>query len=194
MRDQILRFLTAIDDALTQELPGERLDLHLIGRAALILFYEAGGGVATRDVDVVLFSSPPTPAMQLALDLFGKDTQAMVIHGLYLESVPSPLPPMAAGYRTRAEAFRLGPWQVTTAYKLEVHDLAISKLKRFAPKDREDLTTLADKGLLLSQTLRDRLESAFLWDMEKDGDPSRDTAFDHLQRLIAYIEGKMPGL
>ncbi len=51
-QDEILGFLQAIDEELAvRAAEGERLDLYLIGRSALILRY--GVDLATRDVDIV---------------------------------------------------------------------------------------------------------------------------------------------
>ena len=41
------------------------------------------------------------------------------------------------------------------------HDLAASKLKRFAAKDRQDLRHLVDKGYLEAEKLEESLAPAF---------------------------------
>ena len=69
MRERILKFLDAIDTWLvSQAEEGQRLDLYVIGKAAVILFY--GGdqaGAMTSDVDVVQISHPPRHCCQLHL-------------------------------------------------------------------------------------------------------------------------------
>ena len=65
----------------------------------------------------------------------------------------------------------------------EPHDLAVTKLKRFHAKDREDLQILCDSGELVTDRLRERLESAFMW-AEKD-DPDRELAARNLARRLA---------
>jgi hypothetical protein len=83
-----------------------------------------------------------------------------------------------------------GGWQVIRLWQLEVHDLAATKLKSFRAKDRDDLQFLCDTGRLEGRELRESLESAFLWTTDKDGDPDRDRAFAHLERVLQYLEGR----
>lgn len=191
MRDQILRFLKAIDEALAgRTSEGERLDLYLIGKAALILFHDVGRGSAvTRDVDVVQFSQDREPLLQLALELFGARSQAVATHGLYLEAVPSALPPMPGAFRARSQPFEEG-YRVLRVHRLDVHDLAVSKLRRFAAKDRQDIRELCDKGLLRPEELKSAFDSAFVWTTEKDGDDARDNAWEALQSVTAYLQGE----
>src|ERR1700722_15032716 len=98
---EILDFLKAIDTAL---LPfakdGERLDLYLIGRSALIVRY--GLSLATRDVDVVT-RADATALETRVFALFGKGTPNARRWGLYLEGVPGVLPPSPGGTAS-------GPW------------------------------------------------------------------------------------
>jgi hypothetical protein len=54
----------------------------------------------------------------------------------------------------------------------------------YSPQDREDLQFLYDMGRLRADKLKETLESAFIWSMEKDADPSRDQAFAHLERVV----------
>jgi hypothetical protein len=191
MREQILRFLSAIDEELAKNGPEPRpLDLYLIGRAALILFHGASPETAmTSDVDVVQISSPAAPALQFALEQFGRGQPGAVAHGLYLEAVPDGLPPLPSGFEKRCTPFE-GGWGTLRVYQLEIRDLAVTKLKRFATKDRDDLRRLCDADRLRPETLRDRLRAAFLWSTEKDGDPDYDRARTNLARVIAYIEGE----
>lgn len=196
MRDQILRFLKAIDEALLDRPEvGVRLDLYMIGKAALILFHDVGRGSATtRDVDVVQISHPPEPLLQLALQLFGQTTQAVARYGLYLEAVQSGLPPMPGAFRGRCRPFEEDTFRVLTVHQLDVHDLAVTKLKRFAAKDRQDIRDLCDKGLLRPEDLTTAFNSAFTWTTDKDGDEPRDGAVEALRRVVAYLEGKSPAL
>ena len=109
---------------------------------------------------------------------------------LYLEAVLSALPPMPGAFRDRCRPFKEGAWQVLNVHQLDVHDLAVTKFKRFAPKDRQDIRALCDKGLLRPKDLTSALESAFMWTTDKDGDEDRDGAFDALRLVIAYLEGE----
>jgi Nucleotidyltransferase of unknown function (DUF6036) len=190
MRERILKFLSALDAMLVFQAPeGQRLDLYVIGKAAVILFY--GGeqaGAMTSDVDVVQISYPPAPLLSIALERFGKGTSAAKEHDLYLESVPDGIPPLAAGFRKRCTQM-VGDWKVLAVWQPEANDLAASKLKRYASKDKDDLRHLCDNGLLQAEKLRRSLEGAFIWETEESGDLDRERAFTNLNKVIAYLEG-----
>jgi hypothetical protein len=59
---------------------------------------------------------------------------------------------------------------------------------RRCTKDREDLRILCDSELLDASTLRERLESAFMW-AAKDDD-QRDAARANGEIVIDYLEGR----
>jgi len=190
MRERILKFLAAIDAMLVlQAAEGQRLDLYVIGKAAVILFY--GGeqaGAMTSDVDVVQISYPPVPLLSIALERFGKGTPAAKEHDLYLESVADGVPPLAGSFRKRCTRMA-GDWKALAVWQPEANDLAASKLKRYASKDKDDLRHLCDNGLLQPESLRRSLEGAFIWETEESGDLGRERAFANLDKLIAYLEG-----
>ena len=57
MRERILKFLAALDAVLVSQAPeGQRLDLHVIGKAAVILFYGAQFGLALAFLGVSLLA------------------------------------------------------------------------------------------------------------------------------------------
>ncbi|MBY0232751.1 MAG: hypothetical protein K2W96_26010, partial [Gemmataceae bacterium] len=102
-------------------------------------------------------------------------------------------PPMPGGFRERCVQ-QPGGWKVLSVWKPEAHDLAASKLERYASKDQDDLRHLCDKGFLIAERLRQALESAFEWHLEKDGDPRRDRAFANLERVVADLDGRAASL
>jgi hypothetical protein len=191
MIEQILRFLTELDAALAEVASeGQRLDLYLIGRSALALHHHleiAPGG--TRDVDVVQTHHPLSPLMQKALELFGQGTAKAREIGLYLEVVPSGLPPLPCWYNSRSQQVP-SDWKVIRVWQLEIHDLAVTKLKSFRSQDRADRRFLCDGGQLHTESLRASLESAFRWTADKDGDPDRERAFANLKKVVAYLDGE----
>lgn len=125
----------------------------------------------------------------LALAEFGDGTTKARQHDLYLQLVPSGLPPLTGGARKRARVAP-GPWTVIQVLYLEPNDLAVTKLTRFAPRDRADIRLLADLGLLDADELEKRLEVAYYFSLDKDGDPRRDAAFAHLRTAQQYLRGE----
>lgn len=186
MNDQIRRLLDALDAELARvAAPGERLDLYHLGRSALVLHYGAKG-ISTQDVDVVQMGN--SELENKAIQLFGKGTPRAKAIGLFLDPVPQAMPPLPQWFRKRCTEIS-GAWRVIRLWKLEVHDLAATKLKSFRPQDRQDLQALCDEGFLDAKELRKSFDSAFLWTTPKDGDPDRDRAERHLERVIDYLEG-----
>jgi hypothetical protein len=186
-QSKIIQFLHALDAALVEYAnEGERLDLYLIGRAALILRYDLA--LATKDVDVVARTGPPD-LEQKALELFGEGTSNAATWGLYLQAVPQGLPPIPQTYCTRSSALP-GDWQVLRPMQPEAHDLAATKLKRFHAKDREDLQLLCDAGDLTPEGLQRALDSAYAFGADEEEDPGRKRASDNLRRVIGYLNGE----
>lgn len=188
MRERILKWLDVVDAALASRAKGERLDLYVIGKAAVILFY--GGeqaGAMTSDVDVVQIGYPPAPLLSMALERFGRGTPAAKEHDLYLESVPDGIPPLAASFKKRCTRMS-GEWKVLVVWQPDANDLAASKVKRYASKDKEDLRHLCDNALLDVEKMKQSLTNAFLWETEDD--PVRERAFANLDKVIAYLEGQ----
>lgn len=180
----LLRFLRAIDAELVHHAKeGETLDLHLLGRSALILGY--GLSLMTKDVDIV--HAHDSPLQIIAEETFGRDTPAAKRWGFFLEAVSSGLPPLPGGYQSRCIDVG-GPWSVLRPKRPEANDLAVTKLRRFHAKDREDVRILCDRGLLDSATLRDRLDSAHAF--TEEGDPGREAAYANLGVVIDYLEGR----
>jgi hypothetical protein len=142
MNDEISSFLDRLDEALIPlAKEGERFDMYLLGRSALLMLY--GFPISTRDIDVVDRQNPNLD--QKAVELFGKNTAMAETLGMYLDLVSQGLPPLPHWSRKRAEAVP-GSWQVLRLWKLEAHDLAATKLKSFRPKDRQDLQACATKA------------------------------------------------
>ena len=189
MKDRILRFLTELDTALVAVAAGERLDLYHIGRSAVAWQY--GIAELTDDMDVIQPAGGTTPLMAEALRLFGKGTANARAHDLYLEVVPAGLPPVPPGCRNRATEYP-GGWAVVRLFHLDPHDLAATKLKRFAGKDRQDIRWLCDLDLLDPDVLHARLRTA--WHSEKDeddGDHEQTRAFTNLRTVQKYLRNEI---
>lgn len=181
-----MAFLTDIDESLVEEAAGQSLKLCHIGRSALVWKYDYAA--TTEDIDVIRPESGQR-LLDLALVRFGRGTPKAKEYNLYLEEVNSAFPPMPSGYMKRAVRVE-GLWWVIELYHLDPHDLAASKLRRFATKDREDIRHLCDLNELDPDRLKEILEKAFPFNLEKDGDEYRDTTFEHLRIVQAYLRGE----
>lgn len=186
-RGKIHEFLVAIDDKLAVDVPGQRLTLHLLGRSALIVAFNAN--IMTNDIDIVYEHG--SVLQQIALDGFGKGTGGHARHGLYLEPVAPGLPPLPSGYQQRCVEIP-GLWKAIAPMMPEGHDLIVTKLKRFGQRDREDIGIICDKGRIAPETLRQRLDSAFPF-REKDDDDYKSTVAN-LERVVAYLNGESRGI
>jgi len=187
MKDRILAFLTDLDAALVSVADGERLDLYHIGRSALV--WKHGFAAATGDIDVIARHGADR-LMGVAIRLFGKGTAKAKEHELYLEQVPQALPPVPGRCFNRAQE-AAERWSVIRLFHLEDHDFTVTKLKRFSAKDREDIRTMCDAGLLDPDTLAERVRAAYPYHNEdnpdKDDDPGARAAFEHLQVVVKYL-------
>jgi hypothetical protein len=197
MNEQMLAFFDRLDEEMRPFVQkGARLDMYLLGRAALVLHYRFA--LTTKDIDIVEMRDSVLEGK--ALELFGKDTGLAKALGFYLEQVPQGLPPLPSGFQNRCEEMK-GNWKVLRLWVLEAHDLAVTKLKSFRPKDREDLQLLCDRGLLNVATLHTRLQAAFPFrspkpdDAEGDADnPDWTKALNSLKRVEAYLKGAIHSL
>jgi hypothetical protein len=192
MNDQILSFFNTLDELLAPFAPeGKFFDMYHLGRSALVLHF--GFGFSTNDIDVVGLQESALEAK--AIELLGKDTLKARALGLYLDLVPRGLPPVPAWFKTRSEMIP-GPWKTLRLWKLEIHDLAVTKLKSFRAKDREDLQEMCDRGLLQAEKLRQSFDMAFQFVLEKDDEdnPAWAKARAGLRRVESYLEGKIRSL
>jgi len=187
MKDRILAFLNDVNAVLVPIADGERLDLYHIGRSALV--WKHGFVAATEDVDVIT-QQETDRLMGEAIRLFGKGTDKAREHELYLEAVPEGLPPIWSGCYNRATEVA-ERWTVIRLFHLEDHDFAVTKLKRFSTKDREDIRTMCDHGLLNPDTLMERVRAAYPFHIEhnpdKDDGPWAKAAFDNLRIVVKYL-------
>ena len=190
-KSEIIRFLEAIDAELAKHArEGERLDLHLLGRSAMIVRY--GLSLATRDVDLVTRGEMPELQAR-AFALFGKGTPHANQWGLYLEGVPEGLPPVPGSYRKLSMELP-GDWKVLRPKQLDPHDLAVTKLRRFHAGDREDLRILCDSGDLTREGLERALTSAYPWGMDEEEDPGCKRVNEHFRKVLDYLEGRSRNL
>lgn len=197
MNEQIRIFLDRLDEELLPFAQDEeRFDMYLLGRAALVVYYQFP--LLTKDIDIVWMRD--SELERKAIELVGKGSTLAKILGLYLDPVPQALPPLPNWFRGRCELLP-GNWKVLRLWKLEVHDLAATKLKSFRPQDREDLQILCDRGLLNAAKLQESLQAAFPFrspkveDAEDDPDtPDWGKARKNAKRVESYLQGSIASI
>jgi hypothetical protein len=182
--ETLMGFLNAIDAELVKHATAdETLELHLIGRSAMILGF--GLQLMTKDVDVV--EVRPSHLLTVASEVFKKGAPGNAGYGFYLETVSSGFPPLPIGFEKRCIDI-VGPWQVIRPKRPEGHDLVVTKLKRFHQGDREDVRILCDTGEIEVQLLRSRFEMAHVFsDLD---DPKVVKALMNLESVVEYLNGR----
>jgi Nucleotidyltransferase of unknown function (DUF6036) len=183
MKERIEAFLADLDRTLAPSAQGKSLEIYHLGRSALVWHYAYSA--TTQDFDIIR-PDGAAELLALALRLFGPDTLKALEHGLYLQVVDEPLPPMPWGYKKRATEIA-GSWKALRVFRLGPYDLVASKLRRFWPKDRADIRLLCDLVEIEPDRLEHILEEAYPFNMEKDGDEFRDSAFRSLRIVQRYL-------
>lgn len=182
--ENVLAFLGAVDAELVRHAnEGETLDLHLLGRSALILGY--GVQLMTRDVDIVDVAD--SRLLGIAMGIFGKGNPGHTLYQFYLETVPTGLPPLPIGYQRRCVDIP-GCWRIIRPKLPEAHDLVVTKLTRFHQGDREDIRILCDTGEVEGVILRERFDLAHAFS-DRDA-PKVVSASGNLRTVLDYLEGR----
>lgn len=145
-------FLKHIDE----QIPGsQKAQLYIGGGAALLLAYD--GELATDDVDCIGVKK------QLLKKLYERAGKGSDIHrqtGYYLDLVPPGKFPQEWGWRGRAKGIKVPGVMHMEIKVLEIHDLILSKLRRFAGKDQDDIKWLCDRPEFDVAILRSRYRAA----------------------------------
>lgn len=141
-------FLVEVDRQLSQP-----IELHCLGGFVLTVCY--GLPRPTNDVNYV--SVAPNHAQALLEAIGGRDSKLAKKHRVYLQYVGWVSLP--EDYAERLVEMFAGRFERLRLLALEPYDLALSKLERNSPKDREDVQYLARTVPLDPALLRARYES-----------------------------------
>ncbi|MBI5211633.1 MAG: hypothetical protein HY927_16815 [Elusimicrobia bacterium] len=153
----IREFLTAIDERWSP-LGSEPISLQIIGSTALMLQTDYNRG--TKDSDVLESSADPTIKDRL-IAIAGKETELARQSRVYIDVVNR-----AILFLPQQPVFHPVPNFVLRNFRVEaldVVDVVLSKLKRYKPDDINDISAMADKGLLDHGTLVARFKAAADW-------------------------------
>lgn len=176
MRSEIpepwIGFLRELDEQLSDE-----VHLHCHGGFVVAMCY--GFERPTGDVDFLAIV--PSEATSLLLSLGGRDSPLHRKHRVYLQYFG--MVDYPDNYRGRLTEMFPGTLRHLHLWALDPYDLALSKLRRNGPRDREDVRFLAEAAPLDLAILRNRYESEMRPYL---GDPAREDLT--LQLWIEDIE------
>ena len=142
-----LAFLRGADAAIAQP-----IDLHCAGGFAFGVL--AGWPRPTGDIDVI--GILPIAAGEELLRVAGEGSPLARKHKIHVQIVTVADPPCE--YQDRLIDVTPARFRNVTMKLLEPHDLALTKLDRNSPKDREDVRFMAERGLIRSAVLKERYE------------------------------------
>jgi hypothetical protein len=98
-----------------------------------------------------------------------------------------------AAYRKLATELP-GDWSVLHPKTLDLHHLAVTKLRRFHSGDREDLRIICHSGDVTTAGLEQALASAYPFGMAEEEDPNCKRVNDHFRMVIDFLEGRRTDL
>lgn len=127
-----LSFLREVDESVNNEVV-----LHCLGGFAVTVMY--GSTRITHDVDFV--SVRPHSDGQLLVELAGKETALHEKYGTYLDFVS--VVTLPEDYELRVSPMPDAGFKHLRLYALDPYDIALAKLERNIPRDREDVMYLA---------------------------------------------------
>ena len=148
----LTRFLMAVDASIRE---GQRLEVVVAGAAAMLLGYEQQ--TFTEDVD---FIGIETGLLAELSEIAGEGSEIHRTTSYYLDILPPGKFPQEWGWKNRAIPVAVPGLQNIELKVLELHDLVLSKLKRFSGKDREDIELLCYLGDFEIGILRERYRHA----------------------------------
>jgi hypothetical protein len=143
-----LSFLHEVDSAL-----GAHVEVHCLGGFVLTVVWQLPR--ATGDVDVIEIE--PSGAHDELLSVGGDGSVLSAKYQLRFHRVTIAQYP--DGYASRLMDITPAKFRRLRLLAFESHDLALAKLARNSPRDREDVAFLVEKGALQKQTLQARFEA-----------------------------------
>lgn len=153
-------FLDELDSSLVQP-----VELHCLGGFVITFAY----GLARPTSDVDYLTIIPADQSRTVLQLAGQDSALHKKYGLYLQQVGIATPPEDYGSRLR-ELFP-GRFKNLRLMALDPYDLALSKIERNTPIDRDDVKYLSKAVPLDPNVLRERYDSELRPNL---GNPDRE--------------------
>jgi hypothetical protein len=183
LEPDVLRNLRTFLARLAERVPSnEKTVLYLGGGAAILLVYD--GQLRTDDVDLI---GERTGLLKRLSEEAGKGSELHRATDYYLDIVPPGLFPQEWGWRSRTTRLELPGLQHIELRVLELHDLILSKLKRFAGKDQEDIRGLCEREEFDIDILRSRYTGARL-PYDHDEREKLDANFRFIETAFLALE------
>jgi len=167
-------FLVGVD----RQLPGP-IEIHCLGGFVAALYYDLPR--PTNDLDYV--EVVPHDAMPTLQEIGGVESPLAKEHRVHLQHVA--VASLPESYAARLAEILPGTFQWLRIFALEPHDLALSKLTRNSPIDRDDVAQLARAVPLDADLLRMRYRKELRPIVI--GDPGR-----HDRTLEMWLEAYFP--
>jgi len=174
LRSPWREFLSEVD----RRLPGP-VELHCLGGFVAAMHYHLDR--PTNDLDYI--EIVPHDAMQVLEEIAGRESQLAEKYRLYFQHVA--VASLPESYDERLAELFPGRFQSLRLLALDPHDLALSKLTRNSPVDRDDVAHLAKTVPLDPTLLRTRYQQELRPIVI--GDPER-----HDRTLEMWIESYFP--
>lgn len=153
-------FLSEVDERLPAA-----VELHCLGGFVAAVCY--GRRRVTGDVDYIEIA--PRQRLELLQEIAGRESRLAGKYGLHFQYVA--VASLPDSYAERLTEMFPGRFRRLRLWALEAHDLALSKLTRNSPIDREDVQYLAATAPLdpnvLAQRYRDELRPIVIGDPQK---------------------------
>jgi hypothetical protein len=154
------KFLADVDRCLP-----EPVEVHCLG--GFVMSAHCGLARPTADVDYV--EVVPHDRLRVLQEIAGPESSLAARYGLYFQYVS--VASLPESYGERLTAVFPGRYRNLTMLALEPHDLALSKLARDNPVDREDVAHLARTipldPRLLAQRYRQELRPIIMGDVQR---------------------------
>jgi Nucleotidyltransferase of unknown function (DUF6036) len=128
----------------------ERLSIHCLGGFVLVHQYR----VARTTVDLDFAAVVPHHLFAKLVAMGGKTSPLCVKHRVFLD--PVTVAAFPENYVSRLSPIYAGAWKHLELQAMEVHDLMLAKIERNSARDRYDLLSLAQAGLLDTAILQRR--------------------------------------
>ena len=174
LRSPWREFLSEVD----RRLPGP-VELHCLGGFVAAMRYHLDR--PTNDLDYIKIV--PHDAVQVLQEIAGRESQLAKTYRLYFQHVT--VASLPESYDARLTELFPGRFRNLRMFALDPHDLALSKLTRNSPVDRDDVAHLAKTVPLDPVLLRTRYQQELRPIVI--GDPGR-----HDRTLEMWIESYFP--